>query len=134
MRSYCLALVTFASAVTLLGQTSNPPAATTPTAPTKETQPLCTISGRVITSAEGSPLRGARAALMPLNSSSDQHMYAAVSDDDGRFLVKDVPAGKYTFFAVRAGYVQQHYKSHGTDEGAVLTLSPGQKLTKCSSD
>lgn len=128
MRRYFLALVTFALAVNVVGQTASPSAPNTSSVPTKETKPLGTVSGRVVTAADGSPLRGAHAALIPVNSRSDQHMYAAVSDDDGRFLVKDVPAGKYTFFAVRAGYVQQHYKSHGTDEGAVLTLSPGQKI------
>jgi len=55
-------------------------------------------------------------------------MYAATSDSDGRFTIKDIASGRYDFLAIRTGYVDQPYQSKGTDSGAVLALQPGQQL------
>src|SRR5262249_25046502 len=46
-----------------------------------------------------------------------------------RFLVKDVPAGRYQFFAMRAGFVEQHYQPGGAEGEALLSLKPGEKVT-----
>jgi hypothetical protein len=55
-------------------------------------------------------------------------MYAATSDNDGRFLLKDVAPGRYELFATHAGFVDQQYESMGTDGGAILALKPGQTV------
>jgi carboxypeptidase family protein len=92
---------------------------------------LCVVTGRVVTAAEGTPLKSARIALMLEQSRSDAHPYAATSDDDGRFLLKDVPPGRYQLLAMRAGFVEQQYQS----QELLLTerywplLKPGQKIS-----
>ncbi len=118
--------VMFAVALSLLAQTPVP-------SPDKkaEEHPAspCRVGGRVVTAAEGSPLKSARVALVPEDSRSDTLIYGATSDSDGHFLLKEVVPGRYRFFATRAGFVDQQYQSQGTDAGAVLALKPGQKIS-----
>ena len=95
----------------------------------KQVAALCTVTGRVVTAAEASPLKSARVALVREHGVSSPRMYAATSDSDGHFTIKDVAPGRYNFFATRPGYVDQAYQSNGTDGGAVLALHPGQQLT-----
>ena len=123
MRRFLPASAIVAFVVGLLAQTSVPLS-------TKELPPdsLCIVSGRVVTAAEGSPLKSARVALEPEDPRPNNHFYAVTSDGDGRFLIKDIPPGRYRFFAIRQGFVDQHYLSHGTESEAVLSLKPGQKI------
>jgi hypothetical protein len=51
-------------------------------------------------------------------------MYAATTDNDGRFLLKDIKEGRYEFFATRPGFVDQHYQAKGGEKGATLSLKP----------
>src|SRR5258708_12148335 len=81
------------------------------------------------TAADGSPLKSARVALMREHAGSGPRMYAATSDSDGRFTIKDIASGRYDFLAIRTGYVDQPYQSKGTDSAALLTLQPVQQLT-----
>jgi Carboxypeptidase regulatory-like domain len=110
--------------VSLLAQTS-PPAAKPGAHPT----PTCMVAGRVVTAADGSPLKSARVSLTPERSdSAKQQMFAATTDSDGHFLIKDVAPGRYRFFATRAGFVDQQYQAKGNNEGAVLSLKPGDRV------
>src|ERR1700682_1903697 len=124
MRRFLVATAIIALALPLLGQASAP----SPDKTGEHPDALCVVSGRVVTVAEGSPLRSARVALMPEPSRSDAQIYATTSESDGRFLLKDVPPGRYRFLAIRAGFVEQQYQSQGTKGGAVLALKPGQKI------
>src|SRR5437868_10773692 len=118
--------IMFAVALSLLAQTPVP-------SPDKkaEEHPAspCRVAGRVVTAAEGIPLKSARVALVPEDSRSDTLIYGATSDSDGHFLLKEVVPGRYRFFATRAGFVDQQYQSQGTDAGAVLALKHGQKIS-----
>src|SRR5438309_1550766 len=118
--------VMFAVALSLLAQTPAP-------SPDKkaEEHPAspCRVGGRVVTAAEGSPLKSARVALVPEDSSSDTLIYGATSDSDGHFFLKEVVPGRYRFFATRAGFVDQQYQAKGTDGGAVVALKPGQQIS-----
>jgi Carboxypeptidase regulatory-like domain len=122
MRRFLPAFLFIAISLTLFSQTS------VPRNKPEEPDP-CSVAGRVVTAAEGSPLKAARALLVPERSRPDTHIYAASSDSDGRFLLKDVAPGRYQFFATRAGFVTQQYQSQGTEGGAVLGLKPGQKIS-----
>src|SRR5438309_9960424 len=117
--------VMFAVALSLLAQTPAP-------SPDKkaEEHPAspCRVGGRVVTAAEGSPLKSARVALVPEDSRSDTLIYGATSDSDGHFLLKQVVPGRYRFFATRAGFVDQQYQSQGPDAGAVLALKRGHTI------
>jgi len=92
MRRFLPATAFVALAANLLAQTSVPLSS-------KEDAPdsSCIVSGRVLTASEGSPLKSARVALEPEDSRSNNHLYAVTSDGEGRFLLKDVPPGRYHF-------------------------------------
>ncbi len=81
----------YAAALILIQSTTVSPSTT------KETvSPPCTVSGRVVTAAEGSPLKSARVILMPDQRGEawkQPQVYSALSDSDGRFTLKNVPAG-----------------------------------------
>jgi len=100
-----------------------------PDKPKEQVDTSCAVSGRVVTAAEGSPLKSARVALAREYGGSGPRIYAATSDSDGHFTIKGVAPGRYSFFATRPGYVDQPYQPNGGDSGAVLALQPGQQLT-----
>lgn len=91
---------------------------------------LCSVSGRVVTAIEGSPLKSARVVLIPEHreASQERQVYSALSDSDGQFTIKDVPAGRYAFSARHTGYVDQLYQSLGDENGAKLSLQSGQQV------
>jgi len=90
---------------------------------------LCVISGRVVTAAEGNPLKSARVSLRPDDSKPNSHPYAVTSDSDGHFVLKDVPPGRYHLVATRQGFVDQSYLQAGTQTEVLLGLKPGQKMS-----
>ena len=121
-----------ATAITILGaslfaQTSAPPLPSKTKDP--HPLPLCVVAGRVVTASGGAPLKSARVALTPERPGSRRQMYATTSDNDGRFLLKDVEQGRYEFFATHPGFVDQHYQAKGGEEGATLSLKPGDKVS-----
>ena len=89
---------------------------------------LCVVAGRVVAAADGNPLKSARVALIPDHSRGHERVYAATSDDDGHFTIKDIPPGRYRFFASRPGFVEQHYKAGTNDTGPLFSLHSGQKV------
>jgi 5-hydroxyisourate hydrolase-like protein (transthyretin family) len=96
---------------------------------TSEKQPApCVVSGQVVTAADGAPIRLARVALVQENVRSHPAVFAATTDNEGRFEIKKVAPGRYRFFASRPGFLHQEYQAKGTSDGAVLTLSPGQEF------
>ena len=78
--------------------------------------------------ADGIPLKSAKVTLVPETSGQKPQLYAATTDSDGRFLLKDIVPGRYHFAASRTGFVSQSYKAKGTAEGAMLWLRPGEQV------
>jgi protocatechuate 3,4-dioxygenase beta subunit len=109
---------------TLFAQTSAPSSDNT-----EHPAASCVVAGRVVTAAEGNPLKSARVVLVPEQSGSRRQPYAIASDGDGRFILKDVVPGRYQFFATRPGFLEQKYQAKGIDGGAVLSLKPGEKVS-----
>src|SRR5271166_6634388 len=89
----------------------------------------CTVSGRVVSAAEGAPLRSARVALIQANVRRHPTVYATMTDNEGHFELKQVLAGRYEFFASHSGFLTQQYQAKGTDDGAVLSLAPAQEVS-----
>jgi hypothetical protein len=118
------ALFSVAAAFLLLPQFS----AAQDAKPVEKLPPPCTVSGRVVTAAEGTALKSSRVALIPERKTSEAQVYATVSDSTGRFIIKNIPAGRYRFLASHTGYVDLPYQSNGGDTGAVLALHPGQEV------
>jgi hypothetical protein len=85
----------------------------------------CAVSGMVVAKPDGIPLKG---AMVHLSSGDDRaHTIAAKTGADGRFALKNVPAGKYRLKVSRNGYFDAEYgqKKPG-DPGATFSLRPGQ--------
>jgi hypothetical protein len=89
----------------------------------------CVVSGRVVSAAEGNPLKSARVALRPDNPQPYNQIYATTSDSDGGFTLKDIPPGRYQFFALHTGFVEQQYKATASDNGPLFALKPGEKVS-----
>ena len=89
----------------------------------------CVVAGRVVTAAEGGPVKSARVALMPDHSRSHEQIYAATTDNDGQFTIKGIPPGRYRFLASHSGFVQQHYKAAPGESGPIFSLSAGEKVS-----
>jgi hypothetical protein len=66
---------------------------------------------------------------MPEHERSHTQIYAATSDSDGHFTLKDIPSGRYRFFAAHAGFVEQHYKAGINDTGPLFSLRSGEKVS-----
>lgn len=123
MRSVLLlsALIT-AVAVNLIAQAAAPQ-------PSRPKQELCAVAGRVVTAAEGTPLRSAHVLLIAERPGREPRTYAAISDGNGAFALTRVLPGRYMFFAQHTGYVSQQYRSQSAESGAVLALQPGQQVS-----
>ena len=121
MRYILLALAIASSANSLPAQR------TLPSKPKQE--PPCTVAGRVVTAAEGNPLKSAYVILIQEHGGTEPNVYGASTDNDGRFLLKNVAPGRYQFSAIRTRFVTEHYGSNGTDTGAVFALRPGQEVS-----
>jgi hypothetical protein len=84
----------------------------------------------VVGAADGVPLRSARVGLIQASIPRHPLVYATTTDNEGRFEMKQVEAGRYEFYASHIGYLKQHYKANTTEEGegAVLSLVSGQEV------
>lgn len=108
-----------------VGLAQAPGAATSASPAKKERQETCRVAGMVVKAADGTPLKNATVLLRA--DEDREHTIAARTTADGRFGLKNVPAGRYKLTVFRNGYVQQEYgQQKPSDPGAALTLSPGQ--------
>jgi hypothetical protein len=90
----------------------------------------CTVTGRVVTASEGNSLKSARVLLIPEHDRSEKQIYAASTDSDGNFTLKDIPPGRYQFSASHTGFVEQHYKAGTNDDGPLFSLASGEKVSE----
>jgi|SRR5271166_2954734 len=93
---------------------------------TKKPPGNCTVSGRVVSAADGAPLRSARVGLIQANERRHPLVYATTTDNEGHFEIKQIEAGRYEFFASHVGFLEQQYQAKGTEDGVVLALTSGQ--------
>ena len=122
MRSAFLLAAIITAAIALAAQTTAP-------LPDQSKQNLCTVAGRVVTAAEGTPLKSAHVMLAAENPArGDPRTYGATTDASGAFVLKDVAPGRYRLFAQRTGYVSQQYHSSDTQGGALLGLQPRRQI------
>jgi hypothetical protein len=93
----------------------------------KPKQETCTISGMVVKLDGSAPLKSARVELSSVEDRT--HAYAATTDADGRFTLKNVERGRYRLSVTRNGFVTQEYgQKIPNDPGSILTLAPGQQV------
>jgi protocatechuate 3,4-dioxygenase beta subunit/5-hydroxyisourate hydrolase-like protein (transthyretin family) len=91
----------------------------------KEKDATCRVSGMVVKLADGAPLRNATVQLE--NGEDREHTIATKTATDGRFELKNIPAGRYKLYVWRNGFVETEYgKKKPSDPGAAFSLSPGE--------
>lgn len=86
------------------------------------------IRGRILTSDTGAPVRRAQVRAV----ASELRTARLVSTDaQGRFELKDLPAGRWTLTASKAGFVSLQYgQSRPFESGRPIELSEGQALER----
>ena len=95
----------------------------------------CFVSGRVVNAANNEPVNRVRLMLRhtdnPSGGSGSPAAYTTLTDDHGRFAMKGIEPGKYTFSAQRAGFADTSYGARRPGrEGVTLTLQAGQQLSR----
>lgn len=84
------------------------------------------ILGQVISGDAGTPVRRARVTL---SGAELRGQRSTVTDDEGRFVFTQLPAGRYTMNASKAGYVTIAYGAKAPGRaGTPIQLADGQKL------
>jgi hypothetical protein len=75
--------------------------------------------------------RPIRRAVMTLNGTDLGQGRMAVTDDQGRFVFPDLPAGRYTLNGTRPAYVTSYYGARQSWRGpsSTIALADGQQLT-----
>jgi hypothetical protein len=112
-----VALCTLCVLATAAVNTQQPP-------PDRTATGTARIRGRVINGATGAALRGADVSL------SGDVFRQAQADDDGRFEMSGLPAGRYTIRATKAGYATPGSTLITVDPGRAFTLADGQTLVR----
>lgn len=87
----------------------------------------CTVEGMVLKSADGMPLKKARVILRRAEGRAAP--VQGTTDAEGRFILRDVPPGRYRLFVERNGYARQEYGQRSANRpGSVITLQPRQQM------
>ena len=86
------------------------------------------MSGRVLSAETGEPLRRAQIQVMA-NEIGVRRV--VTTDADGRFELVELPAGRYTLFANKGGYVSMQYgQRRPYESGTPVVLNDGQSLAQ----
>lgn len=84
------------------------------------------LRGRVVGGESGQALRR---AVVRLNGQEFREGRVASTDEEGRWEIKDLPAGRYNLTASKGGYVQLNYgQRRPFERGRPLELADGQTL------
>jgi hypothetical protein len=85
------------------------------------------IRGRVLSGETGSPIRRAQVRI----SGSDIGSKTALTDQNGRYEFRDLPAGRFTLNVTKAGFVQMQYgQNRPFEPGRPIELAEAQTLDK----
>ena len=121
MRRFLPATVVVILATGLLAQSQAPVQ--------KDSEPSCSVAGRVVSAGDGKPLKSARVVLNGDHSGTKPFLFSFITDTDGHFLIKDVPPGRYYFVAMRDGFLSATFHPQNSQGYVPLSLKPGQALT-----
>jgi protocatechuate 3,4-dioxygenase beta subunit len=84
------------------------------------------VTGRVTASSTGEPLRRAQ---VQLNANDSQVRRTTTTDAEGRYRFTDLPGGRYSVIATKAGYVALQYgQRRSTEPGKPVLLGDGQTI------
>ena len=86
------------------------------------------IRGQVVAADNGSPIRRAQVRV---NAPDVRESRVATTDQQGRFEIKELPAGRYTMTASKGGFVSLQYgQRRPSESGTPIELGEGQTLEK----
>ena len=86
------------------------------------------MRGQVVAAENGTPIRRAQVRFVSNNARESR---LATTDAQGRFEIKELPAGRYTVTASKGGFVSLQYgQRRPSESGTPIELSDGQTLDK----
>ena len=86
------------------------------------------ITGRVMSDTQ--PARPLRRAIVTLNTAERTIGRTAVADDQGRFTIANLPAGRYLLTASKRGWVTMAYGARASGRpGRSVALADGERVT-----
>ena len=86
------------------------------------------IRGQIMAADTGAPIRRAQVRI---SSADARESRVAATDAQGRFEIKELPAGRYTVAASKGGFVSLQYgQRRPSESGTPLELADGQALDK----
>ncbi len=89
---------------------------------------LCTVDGVVVKSTTGEGIKRVTVQLIPLGGG--QQPYSAFTENNGRFVVRDIAPGRYAIYASGNGYVEQAAENGKPgSQTRILKLSPGENTS-----
>lgn len=95
----------------------------------------CTVSGRVVNSLTGDPVRKVKLRLTPQPESASREeanglSYVETSSADGGFQFIEVPPGSYLLSGDRIGFMETMYGEQKRNQtGTTIALQPGHAVT-----
>ena len=85
---------------------------------------LSTVEGIVVKSTTGEGIKRVTVQLNPLGG---QQSYSTVTENNGRFVIRDIAPGRYAIYASGNGYVEQAAENgKAGSQTRILNLSPGE--------
>ena len=88
------------------------------------------LRGQIVAADNGSPIRRAQVRI---NAPDARESRVATTDQQGRFEIKELPAGRYTMTASKGGFVSLQYgQRRPSESGTPIELGDGQTLEKIS--
>ena len=86
------------------------------------------LRGQIVTADNGSPIRRAQVRVMSPNARESR---VATTDGQGRFEIRELPAGRYTMTASKGGFVSLQFgQRRPSESGTPIELGDGQTLDK----
>jgi len=121
IRALCLLL---AGALVAAGQEPNPGPQNSNVKPSD----LCSVEGVVVKSTTGEGIKRITVQLAPIGGGVQQ--YFTLTEDNGRFIIRDVVPGRYVILASGDGYSEEaRQKGKRNTQMATLDLTPGKNVS-----
>jgi protocatechuate 3,4-dioxygenase beta subunit len=98
------------------------------TAPADAPKGTAILRGAIVAADTGSPIRRAQ---IRVSAPGARESRVATTDAQGRFEIKELPAGRYTLNASKGGFVSLQYgQRRPTESGTPIELGDGQTIDK----
>ncbi|MEW6323199.1 MAG: carboxypeptidase-like regulatory domain-containing protein [Acidobacteriota bacterium] len=110
------------------GQRTPPRGAQPPRSPDEALKGTAVLRGLVVAADSGAPIRRARVAARAAEGSASG---SALTNDEGRFEIKELPAGRFAISASKSGYVTLSYGQRRPNQpGTPVELADGQVIER----